>query len=434
MNAAVKQGAGYTLFVLFLINFLNFFDRAIPAVVMEPLRQEFGLTDTLLGLLTTSFTLIYALAGIPLGRLSDKHPRTRILSFGVAVWSGLTAASGAAFSAMSFFFARLGVGVGEASCAPAANSLIGDLYPSEKRARAVGIFMLGLPLGSMACFAVVGHIAQNYGWRAPFFFAAVPGLIVALMAWFLIEPARGAQEAKPDAAVTVDRPFRRILSIPTVWWIIASGASYNFASYAMNTFLGAMLMRYHGLKIAEASGIASIVLGATGLITLTLGAWVADRVHRAHPRGRLLLGALCLLAAAPLVWLGLNQATGETRALTQLLAGGWLLFFMYYVTVYSALQDVIEPRLRATAMSVYFLFMYVFGGGLGTFVAGMLSDHYAHQAMAAAGGSEITAAFRAVGLQQSLALSVPVAILITGITLCFAAQTFVKDASKNLTR
>ena len=126
----------YILILLFLINLMNFFDRTIPAVVLEPIRKEFSLDDTALGILGASFTLIYAVAGVPLGYLADRFRRTYILAAGLTAWSLLTAASGLAWSFMSFFWIRLLVGVGEASCAPAANSLIGDLFPSEKRARA----------------------------------------------------------------------------------------------------------------------------------------------------------------------------------------------------------------------------------------------------------------------------------------------------------
>ncbi|MES2682130.1 MAG: MFS transporter [Pseudomonadota bacterium] len=432
MKVTGKSTAGYTLFLLFLINFFNFFDRAIPSVVLEPLRKEFSLTDTDLGVLTTAFILVYAFAGIPLGRLSDRFSRKRILAGGVAVWSVLTAASGMAWNFASFFAARMGVGVGEASCSPAANAMIGDLYPAAKRARAIGIFMLGLPLGSLACFALVGLIAQQYGWRAPFLLAAIPGLILAVLLWRLQEPERGAQESyKIDQATPIERPYRKILSVPTFWWIILSGASYNFASYAINTFLAAMLSRHHGLNIAEAGGIVAIVVGATGIISLTAGGWLADAVHRVRANGRLLLGAICLLVAAPLVWLGLQQPVGQIVTLTLLLSAGWLLFYMYYVTVYSSLQDVVEPRLRATAMAVYFFFMYVLGGGLGAYVTGVLSDFYAHQMMASAGASEITATFRALGLQASLSTAVPIAIFVTGVALCAAARTFTQDAKKN---
>lgn len=421
----------YILFLLFLINLMNFFDRTIPAVVLEPIRKEFSLDDTALGLLGASFTLIYAVAGVPLGYLADRFRRTRILAAGLTAWSLLTAASGLAWSFMSFFWIRLLVGVGEASCAPAANSLIGDLFPSEKRARALGIFMLGLPLGLLLAFSIVGALAQNYGWRVPFYLAAIPGFVVAAMMLFAAEPVRGSQETYAiDATTPVDRPMRRILAIPTVWWIIASGATVNFAAYAMSTFLPTMLIRYHGLSIGKAGLIAAVVLGATGLVGLLVGGWLADYLHKKFARGRLLLASCSMLIAAPLLYFGLAQPVGAVDAATILLALGWLLYFSYYCSVYSALQDVVEPRLRATAMAVYFFFQYVLGAGFGTIVTGALSDMYAKQAMIAAGTSEMTDAFRAVGLQSAMTLVVPLAIALTCVSLFFAARSFIADARK----
>jgi len=385
----------------------------------------------MLGLLGTAFTLIYALAGLPLGRLSDRMKRTRVLSAGVFVWSLMTAASGAAWNFVSFFLIRLGVGIGEASCAPAANSMIGDMYPSQKRARALGLFMLGLPLGSLACFALVGWLAQKYGWRVPFYVAAVPGFVIALVVLLLPEPVRGSQESyKIDAAVAVDRPYRRVMAIPTLWWIILSGAAVNFAAYAIGTFLPSLMIRYHHVNVAQAGAVAAIVLGLTGLIGLTAGGWVADKMHQAFPRGRLMLGAVCLLVSAPLLWFGLSRPPGDVVGVTVLLALGWLLYFMYFVTVYPSVQDVVEPRLRATAMAVYFFFQYILGAGFGTVITGALSDWYAKQAMQAAGAPQVTDAFRAIGLHSSMSLLVPLAILVTGVALWLAARTFVADTAK----
>lgn len=431
MNAHTQIGVKATLTMLFIINFLNFFDRTIPAVVLEPIRKEFGLDDTMLGLLGTAFTLIYAVAGLPLGRLSDRLRRTRVLSAGVFVWSLMTAASGMAWNFISFFLIRLGVGIGEASCAPAANSMIGDMYPAKQRARAMGLFMLGLPLGSLACFALVGYWAQKYGWRSPFLIAAVPGFVIALLVLFLPEPLRGSQESYTvDTTTPIDKPYRRVLSIPTLWWIIVSGASVNFASYAMATFLPSFMVRYHQINVAQAGIVAAIVLGVMGLVGLTAGGWIADKVHQRRPSGRLMLGAVCLLVATPLLWLGFTRAPGAVTRVTMLLASGWLMFFMYFVTVYPSVHDVVEPRLRATAMAVYFFFQYILGAGFGTVITGALSDMLAKRAMLAAGATEVTDVFRAVGLQSALSMAVPAAILVTGVALWLAARAFTADAER----
>jgi MFS family permease len=186
------KGAWFALWILFGINAMNFYDRQILAAVTEPIRKEFALSDTAMGTLGTAFTLIYAAVGLPLGRLADTWSRKKILSIGVAVWSVLTAASGWASNFAWLFASRLGVGVGEASCAPAANSLIGDLFPPRKRAVALSIFMLGLPIGIFLSMRLSGMIAHAYGWPKAFFFAAVPGLILAVLALRIREPRRGA--------------------------------------------------------------------------------------------------------------------------------------------------------------------------------------------------------------------------------------------------
>ena len=160
-----RSGSLYALAVLFAINLLNFFDRQLLGVLGEPIRKEWGLSDTALGGANTAFVLLYAFAGVPLGRLADRVTRTRILAAGVFVWSALTAATGFARSYAELFLCRLGVGVGEASCAPVASSLIGDLFPAQRRARAMSIFMLGLPLGLALSFALGGLLARSLGWR-----------------------------------------------------------------------------------------------------------------------------------------------------------------------------------------------------------------------------------------------------------------------------
>ncbi len=431
MNEVGRTHARYALLVLFLINFLNFFDRIIPAALNEPIRKEFGVGDTEMGLLGTAFTLIYAIAGVPLGRLADRVLRPRLLAVGAFFWSAMTAASGVATGFVTYLLSRIGVGIGEASCAPAANAMIGDLYPPERRARALGWFMLGLPLGSVAGFSIVGRIAQQYGWRMAFLVAAVPGIIVAVMAWRLRDPVRGAQESyKVDATTALDQPYMRLLRIPTLWWIIVSGASFNFASYALGSFLPALMMRHHGIDIAHAGTVSAIVLGATGVVGLAFGGAIIDAVHARVRSGRLLAGSACMLAAVPLLWLGLNQPAGAVVASTALLAGGWLLGFIYYVSVYPSVQEVVDPRLRGTAMSVYFLFQYLLGAGFGSISAGALSDWYAQRALQMHGGGVMTEAFRAIGLQASLSALVPMALLITAVALWFAAKRFEADVAK----
>jgi MFS family permease len=416
------------LILLFVINLVNFFDRAIPSVVIEPIRKEWGLSDFELGLVTAAFTVVYALAGLPLGRLADTGSRKLIIAWGLIVWSLLTGATGMAWSFVSFLVIRVGVGVGEAAYGPSAISLLGDLFPSNKRSSAMGIYMLGLPIGLILAFFTVGRIVTVFGtWRAPFFIAMIPGVLFAILAFFIKEPLRGAAEATISSKAPIDRPLRKLLRIPTIWWIILAGVGANFAAYSANGFLVPLFQRYFELPLEKAAIATGIIVGMSGLIGLTLGGWVADKIHQTWERGRLLFGVACLTIAAAATWFALDQGRAEIGLFTAVFAIGWLLQYSFYTTVYPALQDVVEPRLRSTAMALYFACLYLLGGALGPVVVGALSDYYAKAAMLAANATEMNALFRAIGLHDSMYL-IPASLLITAVFMCCASFTFSSDA------
>jgi predicted MFS family arabinose efflux permease len=424
--------ARYALFVLFVINLLNFFDRQLPGALGEPIRKEFHLSDTALGLLGTVATLMYAIVGLPLGRLADRWFRTRLIGIGTAAWSLLTAASGLALNYTQLFVSRLGVGVGEATCAPAGQSLIGDMFPPHQRARAMGVFMLGLPAGLCLAYFSAGAIGAAFGWRAAFLFACFPGLLFAWLALRLSEPVRGAMDAvRPAAAgdAAVKSPYAAVLKLPTMWWIILSGIFHNFNMYAINAFQTPFLQRFHEMSLREASNVSAVSLGAVGAIGLLAGGWFADKISAKRRDGRLLLSACSMAIAAPCIFLALNQPKGAIAAFMALMAIGTMTMFVYYATVYAAIQDVIEPRLRGTAVAIYFCAMYVLGASLGPVATGMLSDHFAHQAMAAAGATAMTEAFKASGLHSAM-YAIPVLAVLASLVLFAASRTVEGDIRK----
>ncbi|HEY0939445.1 MAG TPA: MFS transporter [Steroidobacter sp.] len=420
-----QRNARYALAILFGINLMNFFDRQIAGALGEPIRIEFGLNDTQLGLLATVFTLVYAAVGVPLGWVTDNWLRTRLIAVGVTVWSVLTAASGLAWNYTSFLLTRIGVGIGEASCAPASQSLIGDLYPPERRARAMAIFMLGLPLGLFAAYMLSGVIGQAWGWRAAFMVACVPGLILAVLALFIKEPPRGAVEARTSLALPVS-PYRLVMRIKTMWWIVLSGLLYNFSVYAMNVFQTPFLQRFHALGLKDANTLSAVSLGLTGIVGLWVGGWLGDRLHMTRPNGRVLVGAVALLLAAPCVFLALQQPKGGVVMFTALMATSTALSFAYYSTVYTAIQDVVPPNVRGTAVSLYFFAMYVLGASFGSTIMGALSDYFAHHAMLAAGAAEMAESFRATGLHNAMYV-IPALLLLCSGSLFAASRTIAAD-------
>ncbi|TXR51125.1 spinster family MFS transporter [Phyllobacterium endophyticum] len=425
-----KQAANAwkVLFLLFLANLLNFFDRAVPAILNEPIRHEWGLSDFQLGMIAAAFTVVYAIAGLPLGRLADTSSRKKIMGWGLIVWSLFTGLNGAAWNFASFLAVRVGVGVGEAAYAPAATSMIGDMFPSHRRSRAMGIFMLGLPLGLILAFFTVGGMVKAFGsWRAPFFIAMVPGIILAIFMFFVKDPNRGAAEDTPVSNAPISRPLRKVLLVPTMWWIILAGITANFAVYSTNSFMVPLLQRYFGLALESAAITTGCIVGVTGLVGLTLGGWVADKLHAYSDRGRLLFGAFGLLAGALATGYALTLGSNEIGLFAAIFSIGWLMQYNYFTCTYAAIQDVIEPRLRATAFAVFFAALYLLGGAFGPMVVGLLSDYFSVEAMNAAGAAGMTEEFKAIGLHNALFL-IPVTLFLTAVFLYFAARTFPADA------
>lgn len=429
-NSTQAANAWRILFLLFLANLFNFFDRTIPAIIIEPIRMEWSLSDFQIGIIGTAFTIVYAIAGLPLGRMADTGSRSKLMGWGLATWSGLTAVNGLVGSFWAFLVVRMGVGIGEASYAPAANSLIGDLFPAHRRGRAMGIFMLGLPLGLLLAYFTIGAMVNAFdSWRAPFFIAAVPGLVLAVFMFFIKEPKRGAAEAVQISQEKIDRPIRRVLAIPTFLWLVLAGLCFNFATYACNSFMVPMLQRYFLMPLHEAAVATGIMVGVTGLFGLTLGGWIADKIHQRVPNGRLLFAAFSLVISTVTTAWALYAGRIEIGVFVAVFSVGWLFAYTFYTCVYTAIQDVVEPRLRATAVALFFAGLYLLGGGMGPLVVGGLSDYFAHTAMAAAGVDQMTEAFKAIGLHDAMYL-IPVALLLTMVFLFLASRCFVNDAKR----
>jgi MFS family permease len=190
-----------------------------------------------------------------------------------------------------------------------------------------------------------------------------------------------------------------------------------------------VLIRYFHLPILEAADTGGFIAGVTGLVGLTFGGYVADWFHKKNPTARLVYGAVSLLVAALATAFALMQPATSVWAFAVLFGLGWLLYYAYYNTTYPALQDVVEPRLRATAIALYFACMYILGGAAGSTVVGKLSDHLRQRAMDAAGATQPTPAFAAIGLHDAFYL-IPVMFFITGGAMLLAARSFKKDAEK----
>jgi len=418
---------GRALAVLFAINVLNFYDRQVLGALVEPVRKEFHLSDTEIGALTTYMTVLYAIVGLPLGRVADSWSRRKLLAWGVTLWSLLTAAGGFVTSYFLLMVSRLGVAVGEAVCAPAATSWIGDLAPPGKRARALAFFMLGVPVGGALSYCISGPVAQAFGWRRAMVLAAGPALLLVPMLFWLREPERGASEERPHP---VEKPpARSLVYIPTLWWIIASGAMVNFNLYVLGTFLPAFLTRFHGLSVGQAGLWAGIGYGVAGVAGGLTAGFCGDWVLRKRKDGRMLAAATAALLSVPASFFGILLPKGEVVGAIVLLMGSYGLLNMYYGNVYSALQDIVAPSLRGTAMALYFMAMYLLGASFGPLITGRLSDYFAHQAAAEAGSAQITEAARASGLHDAMYV-IPLLSLGLAVVLWAGSRTVARDMER----
>jgi predicted MFS family arabinose efflux permease len=424
---AKKNGVLFAVLVLFAINILNFYDRHVPGALVEPMRKEFHLTDMQIGLLGSVFIWLYAIMGVPLGRIADSGSRKKLLAWGLVVWASLTACAAIATNYSMLLFSRVGVGLGEATCAPAATSWLGDLFPQAKRSRVLAVFMLGVPVGGALAFFFSGPLAQDYGWRAAMVLAAAPALLLVPALLTLREPERGASEE--HSIPMVGTSMWAVLRLPTLWWIIASGVFLNFNLYAIGTFLPAFLSRVHGLSLAS-SGIATGVVFLIGGLGGGLSAgYLGDFIVQRRKDGRMLCAAIAALIAVPLSCFGILQPAGSLLSAIAFLVLTYGALCSYYGLVYSAIQDIVAPNQRGTTMAIYFMAMYLCGASFGPLLTGHLSDRLAHRAAALAGSSVVTETFRATGLQQAM-LIIPILSTALAGVLYMGARTIASDIAR----
>jgi len=423
----MSRRAGYTtsLVVLVAVNILNFYDRHVIGALTEPIRKEFGLTDSQVGLMGSAFIWLYAIVGLPLGRIADRSSRKKLLAAGILVWSALTATAAVAMNYTMLLFSRLGFAVGEAVVAPAATSWIGDLFPALERSRPLALFMLGVPVGGALSYFLSGPVAHAYGWRAAMVLAAIPAVILIPVLLRLSEPTRGAAEVHHEAFAKSS--VLAILSIPTLWWIILSGALLNFNMYAIGTFLPAFFSRVHHLTLPQSGYATGVVFAIGGIAGGALAGRLGDRVIHKRKNGRMLTAAGIAAIGAPVAYLGVGA--GGTVAAIALITVAYGSLNAYYGLVYASIQDIVGPAMRGLAMAVYFMAMYLCGASFGPLLTGRLSDLMAHRAAQAAGETAITEAFKAVGLQQAMFI-IPLLSLLLAVVLYCGSRTIIADMQK----
>src|SRR2546426_3064344 len=284
------------------INFLNYMDRWVASAASPLIQKEFHLSDTLVGLLGSAFLLVYAFAAIPFGYWADRGVRRTVVAAGVAIWSLANLFTGSARHVARLFLSRAVLGIGEASYCPAGNSLLSDSFPKEQRGRVMSIWGAGSTVGIAVGFAGGGFIAEKFGWRSAFFFAAIPGILFALLAFGLREPLRGSMEIRgPALKKTYDASLTKIvalLRIPTLRATIGAQTLLFFVLASNAFWLPLVLNRRFNLSVGRAGLLAGVVLVLGGLIGPLAGGWIADRRALKNPAAHLEVGIAGFLGGA----------------------------------------------------------------------------------------------------------------------------------------
>ena len=372
-----KRQRSYTLFLLVVVFTSSHVDRQIVAILQEPIKMEFGVSDTELGLLTgVMFALFYATLGMPMAMWADRRNRRNLITFSITLWSAMTALCGAAVQFWQLLLARIGVGVGEAGSNPPSHSMIADLYKPEERGTAMAIFSLGVNFGIMLGYLIGGWVNEWIGWRWAFVVAGVPGLIIALMVRYgMTEPPRGYSDGITDKPKPP--PFWSVVATmlrsATVRHVVMGNMLISFAGYAAIAWAPVYFQRVHGFSTGETGTLLALAIGLGGGVGTFYGGYLADKWSKYGEGWRAWVVTGAILIYIPCGYFG-YVAQDSTAAMLWFLApavfGG-----VYLGTNAAILQSQIPLQMRSVGAAVNLFILNIIGLGLGPLSVGMISDY-----------------------------------------------------------
>ncbi len=385
---------GWVMFTLVLVYTFNFVDRSIISILAIPIQEELEVSDMQIGLMRgLAFAILYSTLGVPVAWLADRHNRVWIIGLALALWSGMTAVCGLAGNALQLFFARMGVGVGEAGGIAPSYSIIADYFPPHKRATMLGIFSMGIPIGSAVGIVFGGVMAALYGWRMAFF--VIGGLGVLLAPLFILtvrEPKRGRFD-KPGAKIekaSFSQVFALLLSKKSFWLISFGAAASSIVGYGAFAWIPKFLVLTFGVELPEfmsflpgwmtpnpnpiiyVSYYFGLVMLIGGVIGIFLGGFLADKFGTKNKSAYVIVPALAFLITAPFYMTGM------------MLSSLGLLFFVllfpvalslaWLGPVVSSIQHIVPTSMRATATAIFLLINNLLGLAIGDPLIGRISD------------------------------------------------------------
>jgi MFS family permease len=378
IGSASQTPGNRVLWVLLLAYIFNFIDRQIIGVLAIPIKAELQLSDTQLSLMGgIAFALFYSGIAIPVAWLADRKNRVNIIAFSVALWSAFTALCGLAQNFWQLFLARMGVGIGEAGGVAPSYALISDFFPKERRARALALFSLGIPIGSALGVFFGGWLAANLDWRWAFIIVGLAGLPAALLVRLGIrEPVRGGLDTVGGSASEPAPPFTtvasRLAATPSFWLLSLGAASGSILGYGLIFWLPSFFSRSFELTLTQVSWFYGSIVLIGGVAGTYLGGWLGDRLGAGRPAAYALIPATCFLISAPVFAAALFVPSLTLAwplfAIGQMLALAWL------GPVIAAVQHLVPANMRATASASFLFINNLIGIGFGIFFLGFMSD------------------------------------------------------------
>jgi predicted MFS family arabinose efflux permease len=411
----VSKGYSYYVFaLLFLLYMFDYIDRLVVVSLFPFLKRDWGLTDTQCGLLVSAVSWAILVFSFPVSLLIDRWSRKKCIGVMAVLWSLATAACAFAKNFPQLFLARTAIGIGEAGYAPGGTAMISALFPEKKRSLIVGIWNASIPLGSALGIALGGLIATRYGWRHAFGIVALPGLLIALLFFFvkdyrtveLVKSEKRPDQTGPPKRMTAPEIVREFTRTPSLYLTFFAFSGNTFLTTALMSWLPSYFNRVQGLPMDKASLKSSLIM-LMAIFGSPLGGYLADRWLKKKANARLLFSALSSTVTGIIFIVGFYFLQGPVQ-FTLFLAGGTTAI-AFASSAIAVTQDVVHPGLRATAYSLCVIIMHLLGSALGPLVVGMLSDRY--------------------GIQTALAL-LPLAALWAGLLFFIGSFFYEKDLAK----
>lgn len=367
----------YVLGILLVVYIFNFIDRQILAILLEPIRKDLGLSDTQLGFLSgVAFAIFYATLGIPIARLADRTSRVRIITWSLAAWSVMTALCGLAQNFWQLLLGRVGVAVGEAGSGPASHSLISDYFVLETRATAMGVYAMGVPIGTLIGLLAGGWIVEWFDWRTALIVVGLPGVLMAILVRMtLIEPPRGNADPvrNHQAPASLKEVITYLWQRPSFRHVTLAVAFHAFVSYGVNGWLPAFLARSYHMSSSEIGTWLALLFGVSAGLGTFGGGYVSDLLARRDRRWYVWIPGITLILSVPFFLLAF---TAQDKFSTLLFLIGPIFFgYIYIGPTFAVIQGLAEVRMRAIASAILLFVISLIGLGLGPFLVGVLSDY-----------------------------------------------------------